>query len=155
MDEQSLVSRIRALADAMSGTDVSELDLAEGGTHIVIRRRLDSPVIAPHPASNGVARVGRGSRAPAPVEAPDLAPDPSVAIVAPLTGVFYPAPSPSSPPYVQEGDAVQAGQIVCIVEAMKVFNEIKTEVSGTVLAIVAKNGQLVQKGEALIRVQAS
>jgi acetyl-CoA carboxylase biotin carboxyl carrier protein len=146
------VSRIRALAEAMSGTDVSELDLAEGGTHIVIRRRLDVPVIASHPASNGVARAGRGTRAPAPAEAPDPPPDASVAIVAPLTGVFYPAPSPSSPPYVQVGDAVQAGQIVCIVEAMKVFNEITAEIAGTVKSVQARSGQLVHAGEALIRV---
>jgi acetyl-CoA carboxylase biotin carboxyl carrier protein len=147
------VNRIRALAEAMDGTDVSELDLAEGGTHIVIRRRLDPPVIAPHAPSNGVARAGRGSRAPAHADPSDPAPDPSVAIVAPLTGVFYPAPSPSSPPYVQVGDAVQAGQIVCIVEAMKVFNEITSEVAGTVKSVQAQSGQLVHAGEALIRVQ--
>jgi acetyl-CoA carboxylase biotin carboxyl carrier protein len=73
--------------------------------------------------------------------------------VAPLTGVFYPAPSPSSPPYVQIGDAVQAGQIVCIVEAMKVFNEITAEIAGTVKSVQAQSGQLVHAGEALIRVQ--
>jgi len=78
-----------------------------------------------------------------------------VAIVAPLTGVFYSSPSPSSASFVEVGQSVQAGQVVCIVEAMKVFNEIKSEVSGTVVSMVAKNGQLVQKGEALIRVQAS
>jgi acetyl-CoA carboxylase biotin carboxyl carrier protein len=147
------VNRIKALAEAMRGTDVSELDLAEGGTHIVIRRRLDPPAIAPHAASNGVARAGRGSRAAAQPEAPAAPPDSSVAIVAPLTGVFYPAPSPSSPPYVQVGDAVQAGQIVCIVEAMKVFNEITSEVAGTVTSLQAQSGQLVHAGEALIRVQ--
>jgi acetyl-CoA carboxylase biotin carboxyl carrier protein len=146
------VNRIRALAEAMSSTDVSELDLAEGGTHIVIRRRLDPPVIAPHPASNGIAHAGRGSRASAPAEAPAAEQDASVAIVAPLTGVFYPAPSPSSAPYVQVGDAVQAGQIVCIVEAMKVFNEITSEIAGTVKSVQARSGQLVRAGEALIRV---
>ena len=146
------MERIKALAEAMHGTDVSELDLAEGGKHIVIRRRLDPPVIAPHAPSNGVARAGRGSRAAAPADPPDTAPDPSVAIVAPLTGVFYPAASPSSPPYVQVGDTVQAGQIVCIVEAMKVFNEITAEVAGTVKSVQAQSGQLVHAGEALIRV---
>jgi acetyl-CoA carboxylase biotin carboxyl carrier protein len=145
------MNRIKALAEAMNGTDVSELDLAEGGTHITIRRRLDPPVIAPHAVSNGVARAGRGSRAPAHQDAPPA--DSTIAIVAPLTGVFYPAPSPSSPPYVQVGETVQAGQIVCIIEAMKVFNEITSEVAGTVKSVLAQSGQLVHAGEALIRVQ--
>ena len=76
-----------------------------------------------------------------------------MAVVAPLTGVFYLSPSPSSAPFVEVGDVIQAGQVVCILEAMKVFNEIQSEVSGTVTAILPKNGQLVQKGEALIRVK--
>jgi acetyl-CoA carboxylase biotin carboxyl carrier protein len=147
------VNRIKDLVAAMNGTDVSELDLAERGTHIVIRRRLDPPVLAPHAASNGVARAGRGSRPSAHPEAPAQAPDSTVAIVAPLTGVFYPAPSPASPPYAQVGDTVQVGQIVCIVEAMKVFNEITSEVAGTVKSVLAQSGQLVHAGEALIRVQ--
>jgi len=81
------------------------------------------------------------------------APDPTVAIVAPLTGVFYAAASPTSLPFVQVGDTIQAGQIACIVEAMKVFNEIKSEVSGIVTALLAQPGQLVRKGDGLIRVQ--
>ena len=151
-----MVSRIKALAEALEGSDVSELDLAEGGTRIVIRRRLDAPQLAPHAASNGVARARRGARTRALPDATTspLAPEPTVAIVAPLTGVFYAAPSPSSAPYVQVGDTVQAGQIVCIIEAMKVFNEIKAEVSGTVTSVLARAGQLVHKGDALIRVQA-
>ncbi|MGZ3600231.1 MAG: acetyl-CoA carboxylase biotin carboxyl carrier protein, partial [Ktedonobacterales bacterium] len=76
-----------------------------------------------------------------------------VAVVAPLTGVFYSAPSPNSSSFVQAGDPIQPGQVVCIVEAMKVFNEIKAEVSGTVTAVLPKDGQLVQKGDALIRVK--
>jgi acetyl-CoA carboxylase biotin carboxyl carrier protein len=146
------VNRIKALAEAMRGTDVSELDLAEGGTHIVIRRRLDPSAIVPHAGSNGVARAVRGSHVAAlPVAA--APPDSSVAIVAPLTGVFYPAASPTSAPYVQVGDAVQAGQTVCIVEAMKVFNEITSEIAGTVTSVQAQSGQLVHAGEALLRVQ--
>ncbi len=76
----------------------------------------------------------------------------SVAIVAPLVGVYYASPSPSLPPFVSPGDIVQVGQVVALVEAMKVFNEIQAEVSGRVSALVAKSGEVVQKGEALIRV---
>lgn len=69
--------------------------------------------------------------------------------------MFYNAPSPTSAPFVSAGEPVQAGQVVCIIEAMKVFNEIRSEVSGSVVSVAPKSGQLVQKGDALIRVQAS
>jgi acetyl-CoA carboxylase biotin carboxyl carrier protein len=155
MEEHSLVSRVKALAEAMEGSDVSELDLTEEGLRVVVRRRVEPTVALVQAPQTIVTRNGRAprrhresapsSQAPAPV---------GIAVVAPLTGVFYLSPSPSSPAFVEVGDTVQAGQVVCIVEAMKVFNEIKSEISGTVAAIVASNGQLVQKGEALIRVQA-
>ena len=74
-------------------------------------------------------------------------------MIAPLTGVFYMASSPTAEPFAKVGDMVQAGQIICIVEAMKVFNEIKTEVSGVVASIPAQNGQLVQRGDALVRIK--
>jgi acetyl-CoA carboxylase biotin carboxyl carrier protein len=156
-DRQYLVSRVKALAETLEGSDVSELDLTEGGTRVLIRRRLEGapvevPVAVPrklvqrstraHRAQPGRAAIGEAA-----------APNPDVAVVAPLTGVFYSSASPTSAPFVQVGDTIQAGQVACIVEAMKVFNEIKSEVSGTVTAIVAKNGQLVQKGDALIRVK--
>lgn len=146
------MQRIAALAEALEGSDISELDLAEGSTRIVIRRRLDPPVVAlaemsvPRAARSRRPAAARASESAAPAEA-------GVAIVAPLTGVFYAAPSPTSAPYVQIGDTVQVGQVICIVEAMKVFNEIKSEVSGKVTAMPAQPGQLVHQGDALIRVQ--
>ena len=157
-EHQSLVSRVKALAEALEGSDVSELDLTENGLRILIRRQTETvalfaaPAPAPRAHANGASRRRASSRR-AEAAAPIV--EPGIAIVAPLTGVFYSSPSPSSAQFVEVGQPVQAGQAVCIIEAMKVFNEIKSEVSGTVMAIVAKNGQLVQKGEALIRVQAS
>jgi acetyl-CoA carboxylase biotin carboxyl carrier protein len=79
--------------------------------------------------------------------------DHSIPIVAPLTGVYYSSPSPTLPPFVSPGDIVHIGQVVALVEAMKVFNEIQAEVSGRVVAMVATNGEVVQKGDALIRVE--
>jgi len=76
-----------------------------------------------------------------------------VAIVAPLTGVYYSAASPSTPAFANVGDAVNVGQVVALVEAMKVFNEITSEISGRVVAMVAKNGEVVQKGDVLLRVE--
>ena len=121
---------------------------------IALRRRLDAPFVVP------ATQVVTATRAPRPLRAEPAAsataPNPAdagVAIIAPLTGVFYTASSPSSEPFAEVGKMVQAGQVVCIVEAMKVFNEIKTEMSGIIASIPAQNGQLVQKGDALVRVK--
>ena len=84
---------------------------------------------------------------------PPIAVDKSVAIAAPLTGVYYAAASPTSPLFVALGDIVRVGQIVALVEAMKVFNEIQADVSGRVVAMVATSGEVVQKGDVLVRVE--
>jgi biotin carboxyl carrier protein len=158
----SLVSQVKALAEALQGSDVSELDLTEGGTRVLIRRRLDPPTSVPRGRGMPARGAGRAGRGVWPRSEPETPPrdagrggaaDPGVAVVAPLTGVFYTAPSPSSPPFAQVGEPIQAGQIACIIEAMKVFNEIRSEIGGTVTAIVAQNGQLVHKGDVLLRVK--
>jgi acetyl-CoA carboxylase biotin carboxyl carrier protein len=143
----SLVRQIRDLANALKNTDVGELDLTEDGVRIYIKRQLDPTVLAPR----AVRPAARHEEYQEAESAPP--PDPGAAILAPLTGMFYTAASPSAPDFVSIGSTVQAGQLVCIVEAMKVFNEIKSEISGVVTAFVAQNGQLVQKGEPLIRVK--
>ena len=145
---------MKALAEALEDSEVNELDLTENGVRIVIRRQR--PQAAGHGGGGGGGRRaptgGSRSRGSASRTNAASAPNPGVAVVAPLTGVYYASPSPSSAAFVQMGEVIQAGQIVCIIEAMKVFNEIKSEVAGTVIAMPAKNGQLVQKGDALIRV---
>jgi acetyl-CoA carboxylase biotin carboxyl carrier protein len=73
-------------------------------------------------------------------------------VTSPMTGIYYNAPSPSSPPFVKEGDTVTAGQIIGLIEAMKVFNEVPATASGTVLKAVAATGQLVSPGDVLILV---
>ena len=154
-EKQLLVSRVKALAEALEGSDVAELELNENGTRIVLKRRTQPVAAEAHPAGAAPMRRPRPRHLPAsggtPASTP--APEPTVAVVAPLTGVFYSRPSPSSAPFCQPGETVHPGQLVCIVEAMKVFNEIQSEVSGTVTAVVPKDGQLVQKGDALIRVK--
>ncbi len=148
----SWVKRIEELIHVLEGSTIGELELTEAGTEIIIRRRPDmmmTPVpnpqmgiAQPHiaPLSGGVAGLlAKEER--------------SVAITASLTGVYYAAPSPTEPPFVSVGDVVQIGQVVALVEAMKVFNEVQAEVAGRVTTIVAINGNVVQKGDVLIRVE--
>jgi len=142
-EDPSLVERIKVLADAMAGTSITDLELTEGAMTIVLRRRPLQVVQQRLSAASG--------NLPAP---PPAAPaEMTLAVMAPITGVFYATTSPDSPPFVQVGDIVKRGQVVCLVEAMKVFNEIKTEIGGTVVAIPPKNNQLVKKGDPLVRIK--
>ena len=145
------IERIEDLVSMLEGSTVGELELTEAGTQIIIRRQPGKVLVsAPaHPAA--VSQVG-AVVAPG-VDAPAAREDSSVAIIAPLTGVYYAAPSPTSPPFVSIDDVVQVGQVVALVEAMKVFNEIQAELSGRVSALAATSGEVVQKGDALIRIQ--
>jgi len=152
-DEQNVawLARVEDLINILEGTTVSELELTEAGTEIIIRRQSGMMMVA---APTQYASVGQvGVPVQPGVAAPASKVDASIAIVAPLTGVYYSSPSPSSPPFVSLGDVVHVGQVVALVEAMKVFNEIQAETAGRVVAMVAPNGEVVQKGDALIRIQ--
>ncbi len=175
MSEQSpLVTRVQLLVEALENSSVSEIELTEGGTRIQIKRAsaITPTVLAapfptfpagampaapamPFPTTLPVGGANHSPAAGAPGKRPTRPPvaDSGVAVVSPLTGVYYSAPSPTSDPFVKVGERVQVGQVVAIVEAMKVFNEVKSEVAGAVIALPAKNGELVQKGDALVRVQ--
>ncbi len=145
------LARVEDLINMLEGTTVSELELTEAGTEIIIRRQSGVVMVAAPTQYATMNQVGT-PRQPQ-VAAPTPKEDASVAIAAPLTGVYYSSPSPSSPPFVSLGDIVHVGQVIALVEAMKVFNEIQAEVSGRVVAMVATNGEVVQKGDALIRIQ--
>ena len=151
-NQTSWIKRIEDLVAMLEGSTVSELELTEAGTEIIIRRQPGMVMVSAPMQQMGIGQAAMPfdrSRAPIAKE------DKSIAVVAPLTGVYYASPSPTSPPFVSIGDIVQVGQVVALVEAMKVFNEIQAEVSGRVTTIVATTGEVVQKGDVLIRVQAA
>jgi len=147
--EKSWVKRLEDLIQALEGTTIAELELTEAGTEIIIRRRPGMVVSMPSP------QFGIGQPALPFPSGRITREDHSVAVVAPLAGIYYSAPSPTSSPFVAVGDTVQVGQVVALIEAMKVFNEIQAEISGRVVALVASNGKVVQQGDALIRIEPS
>lgn len=157
MDEEktSWLERVEELIGVLEGSTIGELELTEGGTEIVIRRRpgmvMVSSELRQHPIS--VMQNGQGSVVMQSVVGPPAKIDKSVAIATPLTGVYYAAASPTTPPFVGMGDIIRVGQVVALVEAMKVFNEIQADVSGRVVAMVAASGNVVQKGDVLVRVE--
>jgi len=143
------LERVEDLISILEGSTIGELELIEGGTEIVIRR---NPGIVITAAAEQLMTVGiPGSGMPTARKA--RSEPQGVPIIAPLTGVYYAAASPSTPPFVNVGDVVQTGQVVALIESMKVFNEVIAEVTGRVVALVGKNGEVVQKGDVLLRVE--
>jgi acetyl-CoA carboxylase biotin carboxyl carrier protein len=149
--ETPWIKRVEDLIRVLEGSTVGELELIEAGTEIIIRRRPDL-VMTPRPNPQmGIAPAWAEHLAGAPGRL--TRDDRSLPIIAPLTGVYYAAPSPAEPPFVSVGDVVRVGQVVALIEAMKVFNEVQVEVAGCVTAIVASNGNVVRKGDVLLRVE--
>jgi acetyl-CoA carboxylase biotin carboxyl carrier protein len=143
----SWLERVEDIVAILEGSTVGELELIEGETEILIRRE-PGMVMSAVPVQQAAA----GSAA-APAGGQAARVDRSVAVVAPLTGVYYSAASPTSPAFVNVGDSIHVGQVVALIESMKVFNEVMAEVSGRVVALVATTGNVVQKGETLLRVE--
>jgi acetyl-CoA carboxylase biotin carboxyl carrier protein len=151
MADRESISELVALVDRLERTlersGLAELEVEQGGTTIVLR----SPAaIAPAAAPATVVEVAPPETMGA-IEEP-AKPHGAHAITAPLTGVYYRSPSPGAEPYVREGGQVNAGQVIGLIEAMKLFNEIKSDVTGTVRHIGPGDGDLVKAKETLIEV---
>lgn len=146
----------------MRKNDLSVFKLEQEGFKVTLKRGSD-PIITALPASAHVAMPlpAASNYAPAPGAAPASGAAPAAAngeklkdITSPMVGTFYAAPSPEAQAFVKPGQEIQPESVVCIIEAMKVMNEIKAETAGTVVEIVAENGKPVQFGEVLFRVRA-
>jgi len=137
---------IRRLADLLREYGLTEIEIEREGVRVRLRRELAGPVAAPTAAA--------ASAAPAQVEAvaaamPAASQAHLLTIEAPMVGTFYRAPSPDAQPFVREGDRVKKGQVVCIVEAMKLMNEIESKVAGRVMKVLVENAQPVEYGQPL------
>ncbi len=140
----SLLDLIDRLTSLLERSDLVELEVEAGETGIVLRK----PAAL---ATQAATLVAAHATAPAPAaEAPEVT---TKAVYAPLTGIFYAAPSPGAPPFVTEGQHVVVGQVIGLIEAMKLFNEIKSDVSGRVVRVVAPSGKLVKAKQPLIEVE--
>ena len=128
------LQQIKELILLVNSTGITELELEEGDLRIRIRK-------------SGQAA------GPIPQAEPGVGSSRLEEIAAPMVGTFYRAPAPDAPPFVQEGDQVQPGQVLCIIEAMKVLNEIEAEVSGVVKRILAADGEPVEYGQVLMLIE--
>ncbi len=148
------VRRIRRLVELMNEHDLSEIDLRQGDTRVVLRRGGESaPVALPARAAPIVPVPSPAEPAAPPPTASAPAKEEHIAVItSPMVGTFYAAPDPDSPPYVKVGDAIGPDTTVCIVEAMKVFNQIPAEVGGKIVAVLVENGEPVEFGQPLFKV---
>jgi acetyl-CoA carboxylase biotin carboxyl carrier protein len=147
--------KLKKLIDLVQESGISELEITEGEEKVKIVKggravpetvaMLSGPTAAPPPAALATPA------APTPAEVP-----PKVeghVLKSPMVGTFYRAPSPGAKPFVEVGDTVKAGQTVCIIEAMKLLNEIEADKDGVVKAVLAENGQPVEYGEPLLAIE--
>ena len=149
------LTKLQAVYEFMTQHNLDTIELDEEGTHLkLVRRKVLPPMQVPVPVAYGAASApaasaaGAASAALAAPEAPA-----GQAIKSTMMGIFYRAPSPSSPPFVKEGEMVKPGQILCMIEAMKVFNEIKAEFPCTVLKTLLDNGKPVKSGQDIFLVK--
>ncbi len=146
-ETQSLLGLIDKLTSLLERSDLVEIEVEAGDTGIVLRKPA---ALAPVPAPLVAMAPAPTAETAAPAEPASPA---GRAVRAPLTGIFYASPSPTAPPYVTAGQHVSVGQVIGLIEAMKLFNEIKSDVAGRVVKVVAESGKLVKTKQPLIEVE--
>ena len=150
---------IKAIIDLMKKNSIAEFEMEKEGFKIKLKRSTNggvAPAFFEEPPSGaGMSALPAPVAAKAPSSPAPLlaAPSNEIEIKAPMVGTFYRAPSPESSPYVEIGAEVNADSVVCIIEAMKVMNEIKAEVKGVVTQVLAENGKPVEFGQTLFKVR--
>jgi acetyl-CoA carboxylase biotin carboxyl carrier protein len=149
------IRKLKELVKLMVANDLSEMDLRDTDEQVTIRRHGDTvvtvPLVAPAvaaPVATVAPVVGASAHAPSEPVAID-----GVEVLSPMVGTFYISQDPDSPPFVSVGDAVGEDTTVCIIEAMKIFNDIKAQCKGTVTKVLVSNGEPVEFGQALFIVK--
>jgi acetyl-CoA carboxylase biotin carboxyl carrier protein len=155
---------LKELIEFLIEKDIAEFELERGDVKVRIKRagaqtvahsqgeqRFFAVAAAPAPAPE----VGQGPAVPPPTPPAKAAPEEVFQMVkSPIVGTFYESPSPGSPPFVKAGDTVEVGQVLCIVEAMKLLNEIESDVAGEIVKKLATNGQPIEYGQELFAIRA-
>ncbi|WP_017297206.1 acetyl-CoA carboxylase biotin carboxyl carrier protein [Nodosilinea nodulosa] len=154
------VTELRELVAALSQSDIVELTLKSSDFELTLRKPGAVVAAAPGPAQEVVVSAPPAAVEPAPPTAPAVPPvappgkgSDVISITSPMVGTFYRSPAPEEPPFVGVGDRISAGQTVCIIEAMKLMNELEAEVSGEIVEILVENSQPVEFGQTLMLVR--
>ncbi|MEB3292684.1 MAG: acetyl-CoA carboxylase biotin carboxyl carrier protein [Synechococcales bacterium] len=154
-------SELRELLLALNQTDISELTLKSDEFELTVRRgtavetsvaALPNPQGVVYPAIAPMVEVASVPAVSIPSPPPPASDNRLLEIKSPMVGTFYRAPAPDEPPFVDRGDRVKSGQTVCIIEAMKLMNEIESEFNGEIVEILVQNAQPVEFGQVLMRI---
>ncbi len=163
------LDEIRELIKVVTETGVAELEVQRGDNRVRIRRvvrgHIHEYTIAAHPAPGSepgpahtpaaAAPAAAAASKPAPAAAEPLSDPTLLTVKSPIVGTFYESPSPGATPFIHVGDTVRPGDVLCIIESMKLMNEIEAEVGGTVVTRFVNNAQPVEYGEALFAIRPS
>lgn len=154
------IDEIKELISVVNASGVAELEVQRGDDRVRIRRVVRQDLVVPAMAP------ATAFTAPPPAASQPLAPDATGAsakpqtleaghelVKSPIVGTYYDAPAPGAPPFVRVGDQVEPGQVLCIIESMKLMNEIESEVAGSIVAKLVENGRPVEYGEALFAIR--
>ena len=154
------IDEIKELLDLFNSSGVGELELEQDGTRIRIRKAGETPEYVVSPSSGGQSQetvapaaataTGLGTAHATPHAVADAGTE---LVKSPIVGTYYDASSPGAPPFVKVGDTVEPGQVLCIIESMKLMNEIEAEAAGVVAAKLVENGRPVEYGEALFSIR--
>ena len=152
------IRKVKKLIELLEESNIDEIEIKEGEESVRISRNSGAPMAAP------MQYAPPAAPAPAPAPAPAAAPEPAAAsepeppaheghvLTSPMVGTFYRSPSPSSPAFVEVGQHVKVGDVICIVEAMKMMNQIESDKAGTIEAILVENGQPVEFDQPLVTI---
>jgi acetyl-CoA carboxylase biotin carboxyl carrier protein len=146
------IRKVKKLIELLEESGIAEIEITEGDDAVRISRYANAPAAAPVAAMPAAAPAPAAAAAPVEAAA-ESAPTPEAeghVITAPMVGTYYSAPAPGASPFVQVGDRVKAGDTICIVEAMKMMNQIESDADGVVKSIRVQNGEPVEYGQALI-----
>ena len=149
------IRKVKKLIELLEASSVDEIEIKEGEESVRISRNTGAPIAmaAPIAAPAMPTPVAPAPAAPAPAAPEAAAPSAANAVKSPMVGTFYRSPSPDAAAFVEVGQSVRAGDVLCIVEAMKMMNQIEADRAGTVTAIHAENGEPVEFDQPLITVE--
>ena len=156
------IDEIKELIQVFNESGVSEMEVSRGGNSLRLKRAhytqevvvpMTAPLMAAPPAHPVIAPVASAPVSPNVAAIPATVEEGQELVKSPIVGTYYDAAAPGAPPFVKVGDVVEPGQVLCIIESMKLMNEIECEVAGTIVAKLVENGRPVEYGEALFAIR--
>jgi acetyl-CoA carboxylase biotin carboxyl carrier protein len=155
------IRKVKKLIELLEESGIAEIEISEGEESVRISRYSQPPAqaaptsgpVVTHSVATPAAAAASAPPAPAAAAAPAPAPPPGHQITAPMVGTFYAAPSPGAKPFVEIGSTVEAGDTLCVIEAMKMMNQIESDVNGRVVSILCDNGSPVEFGQLLFIIE--